>query len=121
MLCKSCCTVRSLHVSLALRRFTASVKDWDYSKAKLAWFSTPLWRLYNERFHVYSPLSSFWTFHKYFDIKTLNEDECHTKLWFFKKDLDKLLECLGIPKRCERKTVSSALDGILLKTLSTTL
>ena len=26
-----------------------------------------------------------------FDINTLNEDECHTKLWFFKKDLDKLL------------------------------
>ena len=34
-----------------------------------------------------------------FDINTLNEDQCHTKLWFFKKDLDKLLECLGIPEK----------------------
>ena len=34
-----------------------------------------------------------------FDINTLNEDECHTKLWFFKKDLDKLLDCLGIPEK----------------------
>ena len=58
-----------------------------------------------------------------FDVNTLNEDECHTKLRFFKKDLDKLLECLGIPERicCERKTVSSGLDDILLKPLSNTL
>lgn len=58
-----------------------------------------------------------------FDVNTLNEDECHTKLWFFKKDLDKLLECLGIPEKicCERKTVSSGLDDILLKPLSNTL
>ena len=58
-----------------------------------------------------------------FDINTLNEDECHTKLWFFKKDLDKFLECLDIPEKicCERKTVSCGLDGILLKPLSTAL
>ena len=48
-------------------------------------------------FDVYSPRSGHST--NNFDIDTLNEDECHTKLWFFKKDLDKLLECLGIPQK----------------------
>ena len=53
-------------------------------------------------------------------IFSLREDECHTKLWFFKQDLDKLLECQGIPEKisCEQRTVCSGLDGILLKQLS---
>ena len=52
-----------------------------------------------------------------FDINTLSEDECHTKLWFFKQDLDKLLECLGIPEKisCEQRTDCCGLDGILFK------
>ena len=69
-------------------------------------------------YDVYSPRSG--NSPNSFDINTLREDECHTKLWFFKQDLDKLLECLGIPEKisCEQKTVCSGLDGILLKQLS---
>ena len=50
-------------------------------------------------YDVYSPGSG--NSPNNFDINTLSEDECHTKLWFFKQDLDKLLdhECLGIPKK----------------------
>ena len=36
-------------------------------------------------------------------INTLSEDECPAKLWFFKQDLDKLLECLGIPEKIVNK------------------
>ena len=67
---------------------------------------------------VYSPRSGNST--NNFDINTLSEDECHTKLWFFRKDRDKLHECLGIPEKStlfKRKTVSSGLDCILLKPL----
>ena len=46
---------------------------------------------------VYSPRSGNSTHHFY--TNSLSEDECQTKLWFFKKDLDKLLECLGIPEK----------------------
>ena len=28
---------------------------------------------------------------------------CPAKLWFFKQDLDKLLECLGIPEKIVNK------------------
>ena len=67
---------------------------------------------------VYSPRSGNST--NNFDINTLSEDECHTKLWFFRKDRNKLHECLGIPEKStlfKRKTVSSGLDCILLKPL----
>ena len=43
---------------------------------------------------VYPPRSGNSTHN--FDINSLSGDGCHTKLWFLKKDLDKLLECLGI-------------------------
>ena len=46
---------------------------------------------------VYSPSSRNST--KHLEINTLSEDECHTKLWFFRKDRDKLHECLGIQKK----------------------
>ena len=46
---------------------------------------------------VYSPSSGNFT--KNFDINTLSEDEWHTKLWFFRKDRDKLHGCLGIQKK----------------------
>mgnify|MGYP000488914836 FL=1 len=46
---------------------------------------------------VYSPRSGNST--NNFDINTLSEDECHTKLWLFKQDRDKLHECLGIPEK----------------------
>ena len=46
---------------------------------------------------VYSPRSR--NSPNNFDINTLSEDECHTKPWFFKQDLDKLFECLGIPEK----------------------
>ena len=46
---------------------------------------------------VYSPSSGNST--NNFDINTLNEFECHTKLWFFKKDLDILFECIGTPEK----------------------
>ena len=48
-------------------------------------------------YDVYSPRSG--NSSNNFDINTLSEDECHTKLWFFKQDLDKFLECLGIPEK----------------------
>ena len=48
-------------------------------------------------YDVYSPLSG--NSPNNFDINTLSENECDTKLWFFKQDLDKLLECLGIPEK----------------------
>ena len=35
---------------------------------------------------VYPPFSGNST--NNFDINTLREDECHSKLWFFRKDLD---------------------------------
>ena len=46
---------------------------------------------------VYSPRSGNST--NNFDTNTLSEDECHTKLWLFKQDRDKLHECLGIPEK----------------------
>lgn len=57
--------------------------------------------------------SSYWKFVK-FDINTLGENECYTELWFFKRDLDKLLGCLGIPEKIpyEQKIVCSGLDGL---------
>ena len=54
---------------------------------------------------VYSPCSG--NSPNNFDINTLCEDECHTKLWFLKQHLHKLFECRGIPEKiyCEQRTV----------------
>ena len=67
------------------------------------------------------PLFPHWKFED-FDLRTWDEVECRTELWFGKNDLPLLLRCLQIPEQvvCQQGTVCSGMEGlcIVLKRLA---
>lgn len=74
-------------------------------------------------YDAFSSKASFpyWKFPK-FDADAWSDVECNTELRFAKRDLDGLLECLGIPEKiiCEQRTVCGGKEAlcVLLKRLS---